>query len=189
MRCAMAGVILMIAGATADPLGAQVVLHPGAKVRITAPAAGVARFQGTVITTGDTIDVARGDARVRVPANAVTRLELSRGKGRLAGAGRGALWGGGIGLALGAITTGQRENYGRCAESGPYVECEPMSSGEWLAYNTVGGAMWGALIGAVVGRERWDTIAVPGPARTSMTMTMRPWVAHDGRVGLAATLR
>src|SRR5687768_16544385 len=105
MRGMTAGTILMAAGATAAPLHAQVTLQPGAKVRITAPTAGVERFQGTVIAAGDTVDVARGDARVRVPAAAVTRLELSRGRSRLAGAGRGAMWGAGIGLGLGALTT------------------------------------------------------------------------------------
>jgi hypothetical protein len=187
MRGMVAGLMFFIASATAAPLGAQVMLQPGAKVRITAPTAGVERFQGTVIATGDTIDVARGDARVRVPAAAVTRLELSRGKGRLAGAGRGALWGGGIGLALGAITSGQRDEYADCDDLEPFVECDPYSTGEWLAINTVGGAAWGALIGAIVGKERWDVIPVPGATRTSMTV--RPFMAPGREVGLVVTLR
>ena len=187
MRGTIAGAVLFLgAGAMAAPLGAQVVLQPGAKVRVTAPTAGVDRFQGTVIATGDTIDVSRGDARIRVPAAAVTRLELSRGKSRLAGAGRGALWGAGIGLALGAITSGQRDEYSDCDEVAPFVECEPISSGEWLAYNTAGGAIWGTLIGAIVGKERWDTIAVPA---TRTSMTVRPWMTRDGQVGVVATLR
>ena len=187
MRGKITGLTLALAGLTmAAPLGAQVTLNPGAKVRIYAPSAGVERFQGTVITTGDTIDIARGDARVRVPAAAVTRLELSRGRSRLAGAGRGALWGGGIGLVLGAVTTGQREEYTECADSDVFNECEPMPTGTWIALNTVGGAIWGTLIGAIVGRERWDTVPVGG---TRTSMTIRPWVAPRGQVGFVATLR
>jgi hypothetical protein len=181
----MAGLALMVA--TAVPAGAQVMLQPGAKVRITAPTAGVQRFQGTIIATGDTLDVARGDARIRVPAAAVTRLELSRGKSRLAGAGRGALWGAGIGLGIGAITMSRRDEYAGCDDGALFVDCDPYSSGEWLAINAGGGAIWGVLIGAIVGKERWDTVPVPGATRTSMTV--RPWVARDGRVGVVATLR
>jgi hypothetical protein len=186
MRGILAGTMLMVAGAIAAPLDAQVTLQPGAKVRITAPTAGVERFQGTVIAAGDTVDVARGDARVRVPAAAVTRLELSRGRSRLAGAARGATWGAGIGLGLGALTTSQRGTYGSgtCRYSLP-GECEPYTTGEWLAMSTASGAIWGALIGAIVGRERWDTIAAPGISRTSIS----PWIAPDGRVGIVATVR
>jgi hypothetical protein len=185
MRMTMAGVALTVA--MAAPLGAQVMLQPGAKVRITAPTAGIQRFQGTIITTGDTIDVARGDARVRVPAAAVTRLELSRGKSRLAGAGRGALWGAGIGLAIGAISMSQRDEYAGCDDLDLFVDCDPYSSGEWLAINAGGGAIWGALIGAIVGKERWDVVPVPGATRTSMTV--RPLVAPGRALGLVVTLR
>lgn len=186
MRRTMTGMVLMIA-TVAVPLGAQVVVQPGAKVRVTAPTVGIQRFRGTLITTGDTLDVARGGVRVRVPSAAVTHLELSRGRSRLAGAGRGAIWGAGIGLALGAITTSQREALGPCLEVGPGGECESYSAGEWLVMNTAGGAIWGALIGAIVGREDWDVIARPAAARTSMAL--RPWIAPDGRVGLVATMR
>ena len=185
MRGTMAGMALLLAGALAAPAGAQVTLQPGAKVRITAPSTGVDRFQGTIISTGDTIDVARGDARVRVPAAAVTRLELSRGKSRLAGAGHGALWGAGSGLVFGALTSGLRDNPDVVCEDGS--GCEAYSTGEWLALNATGGALWGVLIGAIVGKERWDAVPVPGTTRTSMTV--QPWIAPERRVGVMVTLR
>ena len=185
MRGSMMGMALLVAGAAAVPAGAQVMLQPGAKVRITAPSTGVDRFEGTIIATGDTIDVARGDARVRVPASAVTRLELSRGRSRLAGAGRGALWGAGIGLAFGALTSGLRDDPDLCGDDAS--TCEGYSMGEWLVLNTTGGALWGVIIGAIVGKERWDTIAVPGTTRTSMTV--QPWIAPERRVGVMVTLR
>ena len=185
MRGTIVGMTLLVAGALATPAEAQVMLQPGAKVRITAPTLGVKRFQGTIISVSDTIDVARGDARVKVPAAAVTQLELSRGKSRLAGAGRGALWGGGIGLAFGAITSGLRDDAEVVCEDG--AGCEGYSMGEWLAINTASGALWGALIGAIVGKERWDTIPVPGTTRTSMTV--QPLLTPERRVGVMVTLR
>lgn len=59
--------------------------------------------------------------------------------------------------------------------------------GDWLAFHATAGALSGLLLGAFVGRERWDTIAAPSPVRSAMSV--RPWVTRDGRVGMAATLR
>lgn len=100
MRWLTAGMVVAGLALGAGSAGAQVTLQPGAKVRVTAPSAGVNRFEGTVIAAGDTLDVARGTARIRVPAGAVTRIELSGGKSRGAGALRGALWRAGIGVTL-----------------------------------------------------------------------------------------
>lgn len=187
MRWMTAGMMAAGLAAGAGSAGAQVTLQPGAKVRITAPTAGVDRFEGTVIAAGDTLDVARGTARIRVPGSAVTRIELSRGKSRGAGALRGAMWGAGIGLGLGAITASTIEDEDYCdGEYGSLEDTCDVSAGEWIAASTVGGAFWGTIIGAIVGRERWDTITVPG-TRTSMTLT--PWVLPGGRAGLAVTLR
>lgn len=187
MRWTTAGMMAAGLAAGAGSAGAQVTLQPGAKVRVTAPTAGVNRFEGTVIAAGDTLDVARGTARVRVPAVAVTRIELSRGKSRSAGALRGVLWGAGIGLALGAATASSADEYDCLRpDIGGYQDCDRITSGEWIAASTVGGAFWGTIIGAIVGRERWDTITIPA-TRTSMSLT--PWVLPGGRAGLSVTLR
>lgn len=136
-------------------------LLPGAKVRIDAPAAGIRGFEGTIIATGDTMDIARGDARVRVPTAAMTRLELSRGKSAGAGAVRGAMWGGGVGLGLGLVTMGVID--GACeSSSGGCRESRGDERLAWLGMNTLGGAVWGVAIGALVGRERWRSISPSG---------------------------
>ena len=172
--------------ATAATAGAQVVLQPGAKVRVTAPTAGVQRFEGTVVAAGDTLDVARGNARIRVATSAVTQIELSRGRSRSAGAARGALWGAGIGAVLGAVTyTSYKDG---CEDSLSIYDdvCDPITPGLYVASAALGGAFWGTIVGAIVGRERWDTVMMGG-TRTSMAMT--PWASRDGRFGVAVTLR
>lgn len=186
MRWMTAGIMAAGLAACAGSAGAQVTLTPGAKVRVTAPSAGVQRFEGTVIAAGDTLDVARGTARIRVPSSAVTHIELSRGKSRSAGALRGAMWGAGIGLALGAATASSIEEEDCDGDLGGLEETCDVDPGEWIVASTLGGAFWGTIIGAIVGRERWDTITVPG-TRTSMQVT--PWVLPGGRAGVSVTLR
>ena len=170
----------------AAPAAAQgVVLNPGARVRLDAPSAGVRHFEGTIIATGDTIDVARASARVRVPASAVTRLEVSGGKNRTQGAVRGIMWGAGIGLVVGAVSVNTADN-SVCYDSRVgRSDCTVSSKGEWIAASAVGGALWGALFGALVGRERWDTVAVPG---SHATAAMRPRIGPVGTLGIAVTL-
>ena len=182
------GLVMAMAMATtmATPAAAQgIVLNPGARVRLDAPSAGIKRFEGSVIATGDTIEVANGDARVRVPASAVTRLELSHGKNRTQGAVRGIMWGAGIGLVVGAVTVNAADN-STCYDSRfGRSDCTVSSKGEWIAASTVGGALWGALFGALIGRERWDTVALPGARATA---TVLPRIGPAGTVGLAVTL-
>lgn len=135
-------------------------LQPGARVRVTAPGIVANRYVGTVLShRGDTLQLGgQNAAPVLVPLDRVTSLELSRGKSRLSGAGRGVVWGVPIGLALGLATANSLED---CTDFG----CRDVSSGERSAYvvaSALGGGIWGAGIGALVGRERWERFDV-GP--------------------------
>src|SRR5690348_13637680 len=78
-------------------------LQPGARVRITAAGIVANHYVGTVLSrNGDTLLLGGPNAApVSVPVNRITSLEISRGKSRLHGAGRGVLWGAPIGLVIG----------------------------------------------------------------------------------------
>lgn len=173
MRCRFAHVPLVLALALCivpHDLRAQVSeLQPGARVRITAPGIVAGRYAATVLTrTTDTVRVsAPGKAPFDIPVSRITALEVSRGNSRALGAGRGVLWGGGIGLALGLIIAATDDS------SANYYA---LSAGETVAYSTVSGFVYGAIIGAIVGRERWEAFEMP--VRTSL-------LVHPVRVGAA----
>jgi hypothetical protein len=159
MRGIVLGIAVAMMAVTGIAEAQQVQFGVGARVRVAAPAAGVTRFEGTIITAGDTLAIAGDGVVVRVPVQAITRLQLGRGRSRRDGALLGARWGSGIGLVLGALTTDQAKyTTDRCA----YVDrCSDASASERVRYvglMAAGGAMWGALVGAVAGRERWDAL-------------------------------
>ena len=153
-------------------------LQPGARVRVSAPGIVANHYVGTVLSrSGDTLQLGGPNAApVNVPVNRITSLEISRGKSRLRGAGRGVLWGTPIGLVVGLASANSLED---CSDFG----CGDASSGERGAYvlaSTLGGALWGAGIGAIVGRERWEHFDVG--ARTSLDY-------RDGRTRFGAAVR
>ena len=145
-------------------------IQPGARIRITAPGIVAGRYATTVLTrTADTIRVGAPDkSPLDIPVSRITSLEVSRGDSRALGAVRGVLWGGGIGLAVGAVLAAADEN-----SSTTY---DGLSAGENVAYATLSGIFYGAIIGAIVGRERWETFEMP--VRTSFRV-------QPGQVGAA----
>ena len=125
-------------------------LQPGARVRIVAPGIVAGRYVGTVLTrTGDTLSLGSPNAvPLRLPLDRLTSVEISRGKSRSAGALRGIVWGAPIGLGLGVLSLGLADECVTCTD-------EP-SDAEAVALYTLGGVLWGAGIGAIIGRERWE---------------------------------
>ena len=126
-------------------------IRPGSRVRIIAPGVADRRYVGTIVERhGDTLVVARGpDSHVRAPITALSLLEVSRERSRAQGVKRGivagALGGAGTGVLMAAVHCGD-ENF-KCPQGLIAIP----------AYVSVGGAIWGAAIGAVVGGERWET--------------------------------
>jgi len=127
-------------------------VQPGARVRVRAPGIVAGRYVGTVLTrSGDTVSLGSpAGAPFAVPLSRMSSLEVSRGKSRMDGALRGIAWGAPIGLGLAVVAYGL----------GNYVECptcndEP-SRAEGVALITLSGAVWGAGLGAIIGRERWE---------------------------------
>lgn len=181
MRSIMFPLLLLVAAA-AVPCAANAQsdrypeVLPGARIRVTAPGVLAGRYVGTVLTRDpDTVVVANSaGAQVRVPIASMTSLEVSRGKSRMAGFKRGLIWGAPVGLGLGLASMSVADDTDR-------GDGQTWGQGEWVAYNVLGGAMWGGFIGALVGRERWDAYA------RQPHVSLRP-VGRRLGVGLAFSL-
>jgi hypothetical protein len=165
--------------AIAVPCAAQSAeLIPGQKVRLVAPSVFAGRFQGTVLERrGDSIVVAKpGGVPATLSVTAIDAAQVSRGKSRARGAGKGTLWGLGVGGGL-AILVG--------IPAATRAEANGTADSDVTSYVVgqlvFGGAFWGAIIGTMVGSERWDQVKVPG------RVTMLP--VRDGfRVGYAIAI-
>ncbi|HKP15929.1 MAG TPA: hypothetical protein VJT85_07690, partial [Gemmatimonadaceae bacterium] len=86
----------------------------------------------------------------------------SRGKSRSAGALRGIMWGAPIGLGFGILGLGLAEDCVACTD-------EP-SDAEVVGLFTLSGVIWGAGIGAIIGRERWERFQLA----TRASLLLRP---------------
>ncbi|MDQ6633403.1 MAG: hypothetical protein M3Z10_01455 [Gemmatimonadota bacterium] len=138
--------------AFARPLHAQLAeAQPGARVRLEAPGIVAGRYEGTVLTrNGDTLRVGGPNSQpVMVPIDRLTAFEVSRGSSRTLGAQHGVAWGSAVGLALGLAVL---SSFTECST------CSDDSSGKagFVLYMTTSGALWGAGLGALIGRERWE---------------------------------
>lgn len=154
-----AGVLALLLAAA--PLSAQVAeLTVGARVRVRAPEAVAGRLTGVIIARGgDTLTVTRSNAlplTLRVPQ--LTAVEVSRGRSRWLGARHGALWGGGVMGVLGVLFV---DGATTCEGAGPNQTCREATAVESAAYGAVSGVLLGGLIGAFVGRERWQHLSLP----------------------------
>ena len=151
---------------------------PGTRIRVSAQGFAAPRLVGTVVALhADTLLFApqRGRGLIVVPLESIQRLEVSRSRSSV---GSTILKYAGIGLFLGAASG---------ALAGPFVmssgctalkkdldnqsKClADLVNGETrlkaaLLFGIAGTAV-GALVGAIVGRERWERV-VPGRVRVS----------------------
>lgn len=157
--CALARSIAILA-ALALPARAQLTeMQPGVRVRIVAPGIVAGRYVGTVLTRdADTVQLgAPGTAPVKIPFARITSVEVSRGSSRALGAARGVVWGAPIGLVIGVVAAAGTDEdpycFDSCSTSGSY-------KAGIIATSTLAGALWGAGIGAIVGRERWERFEI-----------------------------
>jgi hypothetical protein len=144
-------------------------LTPGVRVRVTVrEAGGTSRTHVGPLRTfdGEALTLTAGDSAqhsVSLARPSITRVEVSRG--RRGNAGRGALLGAVLGLAVVALS-----------ESGCEGECEPRDNyGLLVAGATVGGAAVGAGIGSLMRSERWESLPwAAGPPRRASVPVVGP---------------
>jgi hypothetical protein len=151
------GALTILAAAT--PLRAQqsappIEIRAGSRVRLDAPGIVAKPLVATVISqTRDTLKVASQDvATVAVPLDRITRLEVSRGDSRSAGAIHGMKWGLPIGIGSGVLLVALSDDCKTCTN-------QP-SAGGAIGTAAAMGAGLGAIIGAVVQHERWAPLAL-----------------------------
>jgi hypothetical protein len=159
----------------ARPLHAQLTeAQPGARVRLKAPGILAGRYEGTVLTrSGDTLRVGGPNSQpVTVPIDRLTSFEVSRGNSRWLGAQRGIAWGSTVGLILGLVTIPAVQSCDGCRTSWSRAE-----ESSWVLYMTASTALWGAAIGGLIGRERWEPFELQ---RTSVAWDSRTATVRVG---------
>jgi hypothetical protein len=144
---------LEMSPAPRDPYASDSPLLPGTRVRLEAPSVLSGRVKGQVARLDpDAVVVEVGDhLRVRVPREAVTRLEVSTARQRMT-------W---VGAAVGAVALGLGTGLSapvkpECAES--YWTTCYSSRGEAIAVEGLAGALIGGLIGHFVTVDRWHGV-------------------------------
>jgi hypothetical protein len=133
--------------------------QPGTRVRIEAPGIVAGRYEGTVLSRdNDVVRLGSPNAvPVDVPIGRITSFEISRGKSRWAGVGRGAGVGLVTGLVLGLIAATADEEARAYWDAG---RRDTLSRGEIVGYGAFAGVLWGGAIGALIPKERWERFAV-----------------------------
>jgi hypothetical protein len=183
-RRVLPALVLLLAGQA----GAQLrELQPGARVRVTAPTVLGGKLEGMIIgRRGDTVSiVSHNAAPVDIPISALSRVEISRGKSRAAGAKKGFLWGVAIGFPVGLATaTGDNKTWNLVDENcDPFFQtCGTHSDVEQVMLVSVGSGAIAAGIGTLIGRERWETLNLP---LLPVVIVKRHGVVIGTRIGLA----
>jgi len=137
----------------------------GSRVRLLAPSAIGGQVQGLVLDLDDESLLIGSDhgRPVRVPHDAITRLEVSTGRrGR-------ALKGAAIGAAIGGAAFAVMPHDEYCADYvDPFESCPDRA--EMVGTGVLGGALWGALIGHFAKTDRWNSVPLSG-ARVQVAPT------------------
>lgn len=137
--------LILLLCVTGLPVYAQLrvtALPTGTRVRVVAPEVLPSRFTGRATgTQGDTLLLMKGNENLVVPFVTVQSFEISRERDRLIGAGIGMLAGAAVGLAWGASLDAGCTDY-----------CFGLLIGPVL------GVPAGTVIGALIGKERWERI-------------------------------
>ena len=162
MRHARVIIMALVACATVgSPLSAQIAeVSPGARIRFRAPPIVLTRTTVTVLERHDDsvrVGPEKGSP-FTVPLSAFTTLDLSRGKSRAEGAKVGALWGAGLYAILGLALTDRIES---CTQGTSCTKTRKLNAGDVLSY-TAAGAVTGGIIGALIGREKWERVPLLG---------------------------
>jgi hypothetical protein len=162
-RHIVAALVLLFAA----PANAQLLeLQPGARVRVMAPAVLGGKLEGTIAARrGDTLSILAGNvAPVDIPISALSRVEIYRGTSRTAGAKKGLLWGLALGLPAGVLTAaGDNKTWNRVKNGcdPAWQDCTLYTDVEQVMLMTAGSGAIGAGIGALIGRQRWETLQIP----------------------------
>jgi hypothetical protein len=179
MRRVLPLVASLVLLATVTPVHAQqaapaVEIRTGSRVRLDAPGIVGDHMVATVISrSADTLTVANQNAPpIAVPTSRITRLEVSRGDSRTAGALHGIKVGVPIGAAFGLLGLLLIDDCNNCDS--------PPNRAAIVPAFAASGAFYGAIIGAIVQHEQWAPFALaprvsfePGTQRGTLALSAR----------------
>jgi hypothetical protein len=122
----------------------------GSRVRVQAPTFPKGQVEGLVMQMDDKSLLVSADDRipVRLSRQDITRIEVSTGRKRQWL--KGLMIGTSIGGVLGALAD--------VTPAGSYCDFCVNSKGEAVAYGALGGAVWGAGIGALFKADHWNSV-------------------------------
>ena len=168
----LAAFLFVLSGHLAAQDSAAILTGPGRLIRVRLD--GQEPYVGTLLRLdNDTLVMVRdGLDTVRVRTRSISRFEVYAGEYHNVGgsAARGAMIGGGVGLALAGLAAASQDE-------GDWTYVPP---GQLIASGVLGGAVWGAAIGTVVGlihrSPKWERTPVP-------TVVVHP-ASHGVAVGL-----
>jgi hypothetical protein len=149
-------------------------IQPGARIRFAGRGIGTTVTAMVLERRGDTLKVLQANvAPFEVRMSELTSLRLSQGKSRAAGAGVGALWGAGINFfsTIMFVAAG--------AECG---DCNNDIDGPALGFSLISGAATGALVGVLIGKEKWGEVSLQSRA------SLHAVVGERRRLGVAMRL-
>ena len=173
-----AAALTIFAGATplrAQQSAAPIEIRAGSRIRLDAPGIAPKHLVATVISeTRDTLEVTSQDAAIfAVARDRITRLEVSRGDSRSAGAVHGMKWGAPIGLGTGVLLVALSDDCKTCTN-------QP-SAGDAIGTMAGVGIFFGAVIGAILQHEQWVPLALtphvsfdPRTAQGTLALGTRP---------------
>lgn len=156
----------------AAPLAAQSPeLVPGSRVRFATSQRASLATAVVLERRADSLRVApEKGVPFMVAVEDLQRVSVSRGKSHSKGAWTGALWGAGLGAAIGLMSASPSSS------SCEYLCSDPDPAG-LATVSAIGFGFVGLLIGGIVGKEAWDGVDL------KVAPTLRP--GDDRRLGVA----
>ena len=147
--------VLLAASAVSVSAQQPILLSEGQRVRITTSTVKEA-VGGVSRSTPDSLVIlsASGEGRTTVATRALEKLEVSAGKNAVAGAKKGAIWGGVIGGVAGLIFL-----IAPCdVPEGSTLDCSASTKAGYATISLGTGILYGIVIGALVKAEKWEPV-------------------------------
>lgn len=147
----LASALFMPVEARSQELPEAAIVTVGSKVRILAPTLVRGRLEGMVLEVDDDSLLVGSDDRspIRFSRQAITRLEVRTGRHRRAL--KGAIIGAGIGVATLGLAAAMYHGDGGGSS-------DAKSTAALFGQFALGGAAWGAGIGALIKTDRWSPV-------------------------------
>lgn len=133
----------------------------GSRVRLEAAAVSRKPMTGTILKldqTSITLSEHRLSAPIVVPRDAITKMEVSTGRRSKAKAG--ALIGAAVSIGATALALSGDEGGSACAQAFLCLDLPPREV--FVAFAGVAGACVGALVGRLIGQDKWTPVQASG---------------------------